>query len=179
MDKTQIPNKKSQNTKLQYQRELKGWSQEYVAEKIGTTAKNVSRWECGDKPVPYYRQKLMHLFGAKDAAELGFVDQEEPVDEQAHLLDEASVATHRHSSPSLSVVQDYFPEHVVSFEESVLVLPSSTMSMTSLTPVDCGIWFSEKVVRIVGIVNQWRGRAAFCADLQRVLDLELHMFDEQ
>ncbi len=39
MDNAQVPAKKPPNTRLQYERELNGWSQEYVAEKVGTTAK--------------------------------------------------------------------------------------------------------------------------------------------
>ena len=40
------------------------WSQQDVAERIGTTHINVSRWERGlTKPGPYFRQKLCQLFG--------------------------------------------------------------------------------------------------------------------
>lgn len=62
------------NAQLKRARELSGWSQEDVADKIGATQKLVSRWERGESiPVPYYRQKLCKLFN-KNAAELGFVD---------------------------------------------------------------------------------------------------------
>lgn len=73
MDVIKPTEKKLPNIRLQHERKLKGWSQNYVAKKIGTTAKNVSRWERGDKPVPYYRAKLCTLFG-KNAAQLGFLD---------------------------------------------------------------------------------------------------------
>jgi transcriptional regulator with XRE-family HTH domain len=73
MNNDQVSARKPPNTKLQYERKLNGWSQEYVAEKVDTTAKNVSRWERGDnKPVPYYQEKLTQLFG-KNAEELGFL----------------------------------------------------------------------------------------------------------
>lgn len=73
MNNAQASARKPPNTKLQYERKLKGWSQEYLAEKVGTTAKNISRWERGDnKPVPYYQEKLTQLFG-KNAEELGFL----------------------------------------------------------------------------------------------------------
>ena len=40
------------------------WSQQEVAERIGTNYVNVSRWERGvTKPTPYFRRKLCHLFG--------------------------------------------------------------------------------------------------------------------
>lgn len=62
------------NAHLKRARELRGWSQEDLAGKIGTTQKIVSRWERGEStPVPYYRQRLCKLF-EKNAAELGFLD---------------------------------------------------------------------------------------------------------
>jgi tetratricopeptide (TPR) repeat protein/transcriptional regulator with XRE-family HTH domain len=43
---------------------LRGWSQQEVAERLGTTHVNVSRWERGvTKPNPYFRRKLCRLFG--------------------------------------------------------------------------------------------------------------------
>ncbi|MHB8598114.1 MAG: tetratricopeptide repeat protein [Ktedonobacteraceae bacterium] len=40
------------------------WSQQEVAQRIGTNYVNVSRWERGvTKPTPYFRRKLCHLFG--------------------------------------------------------------------------------------------------------------------
>lgn len=54
---------KTPNRKIQHQRELKGWSQEKLAQEVGTTAKIIGRWERGEsKPTPYYRQKLIQLF---------------------------------------------------------------------------------------------------------------------
>ena len=67
---------KTPNNQLRFERELRGWSQEDLAEKVGTTQKIVSRWERGEStPLPYYRQKLCKFFG-KNAAELGLIDQE-------------------------------------------------------------------------------------------------------
>jgi len=69
MDK--VPNKQ-----LIRQRELKGWSQEKLAEAVGTTAKIVGRWERGEsKPTPLYRMRLIKLF-AMDAEKLGFLEKE-------------------------------------------------------------------------------------------------------
>ncbi len=64
---------RSANQKLQYQRELRGWSQRKVAEEVGTTEKRVSAWERGESmPAPFYQERLCKLFG-KDAEELGFL----------------------------------------------------------------------------------------------------------
>lgn len=64
------------NLRLKHERELRGWSQAKVAEEIGSSEKNVSRWERGvSSPYPYYREKLCLLFG-KSAQELAFVEDE-------------------------------------------------------------------------------------------------------
>lgn len=82
------------NAQLKRARELRGWSQEDVAEKIGSSQKIVSRWERGEsKPVPYYRQKLCKLF-RKDAAELGFVDKRHSNDDFLEII---SIATSNNS----------------------------------------------------------------------------------
>jgi transcriptional regulator with XRE-family HTH domain/DNA polymerase III delta prime subunit len=54
----------------------RGWSQQEVADRIGTTSVNVSRWERGaTSPSPYFRQQLCVLFDAS-AHELGFLHTE-------------------------------------------------------------------------------------------------------
>ena len=51
------------NQALTRARSLRGWSQATVAEKLGTSRKNVSRWECGETlPSPYFRERLCQLF---------------------------------------------------------------------------------------------------------------------
>ncbi len=63
-------------SRLKHERERRGWTQSEVAERIGTTQVNISRWEKGiTAPGPYYRQKLGVLFG-KTLTELGFVMEE-------------------------------------------------------------------------------------------------------
>lgn len=43
------------------------WSQQYVADQIGTTHVNISRWERGiTRPGPYFRRKLCVLFGKSE-----------------------------------------------------------------------------------------------------------------
>jgi tetratricopeptide (TPR) repeat protein/transcriptional regulator with XRE-family HTH domain len=45
-----------------------GYSQQEVADRIGTTYVNISRWERGiTKPGPYFRRKLCELFGKTEA----------------------------------------------------------------------------------------------------------------
>ncbi len=52
------------NTQLKYEREIRGWSQAKVAEEIGSSDRNVSRWERGvSSPYPHFREKLCALFG--------------------------------------------------------------------------------------------------------------------
>src|SRR6516165_7518024 len=57
--------------RLKREREQHAWSQAQIAEIIGTTAPNVSRWERGlTFPGLHFRQKLCEIFG-KSATELG------------------------------------------------------------------------------------------------------------
>jgi tetratricopeptide (TPR) repeat protein/transcriptional regulator with XRE-family HTH domain len=47
----------------------RGWSQQEVAERIGTTHLNVSRWERGiTRPTPFFRKQLCSLFGMSEQA---------------------------------------------------------------------------------------------------------------
>ena len=58
---------------LKRERQLRGWSQEDVATRIGSDPKTVGRWERGPTfPSPYFQQRLVDLFG-KDAEALGFI----------------------------------------------------------------------------------------------------------
>jgi tetratricopeptide (TPR) repeat protein len=67
------------NELLQHERERRGWSREYVAEKIRTFGhRMVARWEReGVIPSPRYRQRLCALF-ERSARELGFVKKQVP-----------------------------------------------------------------------------------------------------
>src|SRR5260221_14246193 len=63
------------NQRLKAERELRGWSQKYVAEQLGADHYYLNRWERGTaSPSPYYRQKLCVLFG-KNAQELDLLEQ--------------------------------------------------------------------------------------------------------
>src|SRR5579872_4366462 len=64
------------NLRLREARELRGWSQKYVATAIGADRYYLSRWEHGVAfPSPYYRQKLCALFD-QDARALGLIREE-------------------------------------------------------------------------------------------------------
>ncbi|WP_220204587.1 helix-turn-helix domain-containing protein [Reticulibacter mediterranei] len=68
-------NRAHHNRRLKHMRELAGWTQEILAEKIGTTIVNISRWENGSSvPSAYYRRKLCEIFN-KDAYELGLLEK--------------------------------------------------------------------------------------------------------
>ena len=65
------------NVLLRQARDALGWSQQKVAEHIGTTAFTVCRWERGNSfPQPHFRQLLCELF-KKDIAELGLIPEHE------------------------------------------------------------------------------------------------------
>ncbi len=65
------------NDPLRTAREKRDWTQAEVAEMIGTTSVNVSRWENGITfPSRYYRQKLCALYVAS-ARELGLTHESE------------------------------------------------------------------------------------------------------
>jgi transcriptional regulator with XRE-family HTH domain len=64
---------KAPNDRLKRERELRGWSQARLAEKLGTDSKRIGVWEGGNTvPDRYYQEKLCELFG-KNAHELGFL----------------------------------------------------------------------------------------------------------
>ncbi len=56
----------------------KGWSQREVAERVGTTYVNISRWERNQtRPSPYFRHKLCVLFGkSEEELDLGLSHEE-------------------------------------------------------------------------------------------------------
>jgi transcriptional regulator with XRE-family HTH domain len=59
------------NERLRYERVRRGWSQQDVADKVGTTPLTISRWERGETtPGPHFRLKLSEVF-EKSPYELG------------------------------------------------------------------------------------------------------------
>ena len=74
------------NRRLREERERRCWSQLEVADQIGTTSLNVSRWERGITfPTPHFRQELCTLFG-KSAGELGLLQDQATDHERASEL---------------------------------------------------------------------------------------------
>jgi tetratricopeptide (TPR) repeat protein len=82
----------SPNRALKHEREVRCWSQLEVADRIGTTAFNVSRWERGITfPGSYFRQQLCLIF-EKTPRELGFLSREEDeVDEDQEAGEEVQI----------------------------------------------------------------------------------------
>ena len=85
---------------LRTERELRGWSQAKVAEAVGSTPRNVSRWEQGQTlPHPYYREQLCQLFG-KNARELGLPGETE--EEQLEEITQPRIMHSINGDPSVS-----------------------------------------------------------------------------
>ncbi|HZS77454.1 MAG TPA: tetratricopeptide repeat protein [Ktedonobacteraceae bacterium] len=81
------------NQRLREARELRGWSQKYIADQIGADHYYLSRWERGTaSPSPYYRQKLCTLFGM-NAKELGLLPEDGKSPEVRQTQDAPTVAT--------------------------------------------------------------------------------------
>jgi len=73
LPKKNAEHQRAPNRRLKYERELRGWSQQYVATQINAERYYVSRWEIGTaSPRPDYRRKLCELFGM-NAGELGLL----------------------------------------------------------------------------------------------------------
>lgn len=82
MSMTQQSDKKPGNRQLREERLRQHWSQQELADRLGTTVTSIKRWERGaTTPSPYFRVKLMALFG-KSVQELGLYE-EEPSQKQA------------------------------------------------------------------------------------------------
>ncbi len=76
MKNPDVHDKPIPNLRLKRERELRGWSQADLAEKVGCDTKTVGRWESGDSiPRPYHRQPLCEIFG-KNAEELGLIGED-------------------------------------------------------------------------------------------------------
>lgn len=70
---------KTSMKELRYQRESRGWSQQRLAEQIGSNSEMVSKWERGvQTPSKYYQEKLCQLYN-KSAHELGFMSESDVV----------------------------------------------------------------------------------------------------
>ena len=105
----------SPNPNLKYERNLRGWSQGYLAKKIGVADYYISRWESGKySPSPYYQQQLCEIFG-KTAQELGFLAAPPPSDEKSVSIQitaiEPSGENAQDESPAAPIAQP-LPERI-------------------------------------------------------------------
>jgi transcriptional regulator with XRE-family HTH domain len=116
------------NLRLKREREQRGWSQEKLADLIGTTQKIVSRWERGGSvPLPYYREKLCTVFG-KDAAELGLLG-ESPEEERSAALTQSN-------SPDLT-----WPDPLL----TLYLQRQRTRMLNTLAPGSTDLWVRDIV----------------------------------
>lgn len=92
-------------------RNARGWSQQEVADNIGTTYVNVSRWERGiTRPSPYFRKKLCVLFGkAEQELDLELAPEGEALSEVSEPPAPPSQAPSFATSPYLSPGALYDP----------------------------------------------------------------------
>src|SRR5258708_12621008 len=106
-------------SRLRQERERRAWTQSDVAERIGTTQINISRWENGITfPGPYYRQRLGELFG-KSLQELGLI----PESSKEHSEPVSTLSGTPNSIPPLPIsTQPY--RHNPLFPRTYNILPT-------------------------------------------------------
>ena len=116
--------------RLTKERIRRRWTQLEVADQIGTTPGNVSRWERGiTSPGPYFRSKLCELFG-RSAQELGLTWDESDDSLNHHAQASALVAsfpwnTLPRSTPFLTGHEDLLAQlHALLRPETTAALPS-------------------------------------------------------
>src|SRR5690348_16862894 len=83
-------------SKLQSERQRRGWSRKYVAEKLGVSDYTIGQWERGKHmPYPAHIQKLCNLFDAS-AETLGLI-----VNAEVPGLNEIPVKTKAHQGRTI------------------------------------------------------------------------------
>jgi len=139
--------------RLKLERELRGWSQAMVADEIGTTPDNVSRWERGlTTPSPHFRSKLCALFG-KRADELGLIS----ATTQELMKDGADVTPNGRHDPAAR--EDLAP---MSDPSGPLISPSGPLppepvrlpSLTTTPSISGGVALVEKSQPLVEETKQ-------------------------
>ncbi|HEY0755436.1 MAG TPA: helix-turn-helix domain-containing protein [Ktedonobacteraceae bacterium] len=92
------------------ERKRRQWSQQEVADRLGTTRVNISRWEGGQTtPSPYFRARLLALFG-KRPQELGLLfDQEEAEQQRIATVPQHTPLDSSHSDLDQSLPLWYVP----------------------------------------------------------------------
>ncbi|MGH2478061.1 MAG: helix-turn-helix domain-containing protein [Ktedonobacteraceae bacterium] len=142
------------NEKLKAARLAKGWSMRRAADAVRVGYRVWRYWEVeGRNPSLYNLEALMNVFKLS-AEELGY----------AHLviIQDVTVAS---STSRVSVAERTGEWHSVPLDSSMLT--------SVFDPI------TQFTVRILGLAGQWRGRAAFCAELQVLLSQEFAMFEEK
>ncbi len=123
--------RKQPNTKLRRARELRGWSQRYVAEQVGTAEQVVSRWESGQhKPNKYFQTELCKLFGM-NAEELGFIPAHEQAPQSTppeQLLIQTQKQTHGALIVPSQALQTVLPPSLEQSSHNLFVLTDSDVS---------------------------------------------------
>lgn len=144
------------------------WTQLEVADQLGTTPGNVSRWERGTtSPGPYFRSRLCELFG-KSARELGLT-WDESNDALSHQTQISALATLFQRSVSArsnsSTDRENLPTplHALIRPDTVTVLPSVPTN-SRLSELNLPEQENEDQVRFAQAVAQW-----LQASLNRVL----------
>src|SRR5437588_2995566 len=86
-------------SRLRQERERRAWTQSELAEHIGTTQINISRWENGiTVPSPYYRQRLGELF-EKSIQELGLIPESSEEDHEEVTVSSGTPDSHTFPRP--------------------------------------------------------------------------------
>jgi tetratricopeptide (TPR) repeat protein/transcriptional regulator with XRE-family HTH domain len=84
--------KRLPNSRLHDARVEHGWSQQKLAELLGTTPVSISRWENGvNHPFPYFQERMCKVFG-KTPAELGLLPSPDEAGESLQSQDESPPA---------------------------------------------------------------------------------------
>ncbi|HZS77496.1 MAG TPA: helix-turn-helix transcriptional regulator [Ktedonobacteraceae bacterium] len=82
---------KQPNKLLRCERELRGWSQQKLADYLQTTEQVVNRWENGEhKPNRHHQTLLCQLFG-KSAGELGFIDMPHQTQKEDRNIEQGEI----------------------------------------------------------------------------------------
>ena len=117
--------------RLSAERIRRRWSQLEIADQLGTTPGNVSRWERGiTSPGPYFRSKLCELFG-RSAQELGLTwdESDDSLNHNIHFVEL------RHRGTVASPDQDSSERPAEPGHESVLLNARSHNLPAQLTPL--------------------------------------------
>src|SRR6266700_7429427 len=125
--------KPSINSSLRQERLLRGWSQQALADQLGTTIVTVSRWERGiQSPGPMMRLKLSRLF-EKNESELGLFPEESVASPSPQNSQDTAIST-----PGTEPTTDEAPEEVTP-EEPAGLTAGAGLTPSRGTPPQAGV----------------------------------------